>query len=93
MITWAEKSIIRKTFRTTSTSLAIDDYSEAIRLRPDLVMAYEQRGIVRAENGDLAGSIADLTEAVKLDPSNAQIYFNRGLSRFNAGQREAAIVA
>jgi uncharacterized protein (TIGR03067 family) len=47
---------------------AIADFSEAILRDVSNATAYYQRGLTRADAGDLAGARADLAEAVRLDP-------------------------
>jgi tetratricopeptide (TPR) repeat protein len=45
---------------------AIKDSTEAIRLNPRIVEAYQDRGNARIRKGELDTGIKDLTEAVKL---------------------------
>jgi tetratricopeptide (TPR) repeat protein len=69
----------------------IADYSEAIRIRPGYVDAYNNRGVVRKEKGDYDGAIADYNEAIRLDPLHVSAYNNRGLARSSKGDRKGAL--
>ena len=60
--------------------LAIADFSEAIRLDPECVEAYVERGRAYAgtELQEYDRAIADFTEAIRLDPTRAEILVDRG---------------
>jgi tetratricopeptide (TPR) repeat protein len=60
---------------------AIADYTEAIRLNPQLVNAYYNRGNAY-QNGkkDYDRTIADYTQAIRLNPQFGNAYDNRGLA-------------
>ncbi|MGD0061053.1 MAG: tetratricopeptide repeat protein [Verrucomicrobiia bacterium] len=45
---------------------AIDDYSKAIELNPQLAEAYDSRGYIKMAKGDQAGADADFAQAAKL---------------------------
>jgi tetratricopeptide (TPR) repeat protein len=51
---------------------SIADYSEAIRLNPEYVQAYYNRGFVRGQLGDYEGAIADFTRVLQLQPDHPQ---------------------
>ena len=59
---------------------AISDYTEAIRLRPNLSQAYQNRGLVYSRKKEHEQAIADYTKAILIDPKYAKAYFNRGLA-------------
>jgi len=40
--------------------------AEAIRLKPDYVLAFNNRGIARRAKGDLEGALQDSNEAIRL---------------------------
>ena len=50
---------------------AIQDYTAAIELDPDLVEAWYNRGCAWYEVGELENAIADLTRAIELPPPTA----------------------
>jgi tetratricopeptide (TPR) repeat protein len=69
---------------------AIADFSEAIRMDPNMAKAYRLRGssLIIIATGDKANferqtqsydrAIADLTQAIRLDPNDAKAYYARG---------------
>jgi tetratricopeptide (TPR) repeat protein len=58
--------------------LNIADLDEAIRLKPDYALAYNQRGLVYIFKRDYDRAIADITEALRLDPKPPLYFNNRG---------------
>jgi tetratricopeptide (TPR) repeat protein len=60
---------------------AIQDYSEAIRLKPDYAIAFLSRGTARRAKGDLDGAVQDFSEAVRLKPNDAKVFVYRGAAR------------
>ena len=46
---------------------AIEDYSEAIRLKPDYAVAYYNRGNSKYSLQDYKGAIEDYSEAIRLN--------------------------
>ena len=55
----------------------MDDYQQAIRLKPDFAVAYNSRGTAFDDKGDHDSAIADYTKALSLDPTIVAAYFNR----------------
>ena len=70
---------------------AIDDYDQAIKLKPDSVAAYSNRGLSRSDLGNNEAAIADFDQAIRLKPNDADAYFKRGNVRNNLGDNRAAI--
>ncbi len=70
---------------------AIADYTQAIRLKPDYVEAYNRRGLVRSYLEDYEGAIADYTQVIELDPNIAYIYSSRALVRYKLEDYEGSI--
>jgi tetratricopeptide (TPR) repeat protein len=66
---------------TGNSTYALDDLDQAIRIAPDLAVAYVAKGaiLVRLNRPDEA--IAACDKAISLDGKNAKAYFNRGLAR------------
>src|SRR5258708_28720760 len=56
---------------------ALSDFTEAIKLRPDIAVGYRFRAYAHADSGNVARAIADLDEAIRLKPDDAQSYFDR----------------
>jgi tetratricopeptide (TPR) repeat protein len=75
---------------------AIADYSEAIRLDPQLAEAYGRRGLAHARRGEDEQAIADLDTALRLDaevlkPDTYQVFRSRGLAHFHRRELDAAV--
>jgi tetratricopeptide (TPR) repeat protein len=66
-------------------------YSESIRLKPDYVAAFNNRGVARDGKGDLDGAIKDYSEAIRLKPDYAAAFHNRGVARRDKGDLDGAI--
>ena len=64
---------------------AIADFTQAIQLQPDNVVAYTNRGAAYADNWELDRAIADFTQAITLNPRDANAYFNRGVTYAQRG--------
>ena len=54
-------------------------------------MAYDNRGLIWQEKGDLDKAIADYTEAIRLDPKYAMAYDSRGRRLGTKGDLDKAI--
>jgi len=50
------------------TDNAVESFSDAITLQPDVAEAWHQRAIARYHAGDVNGAIRDLEETVRLEP-------------------------
>jgi tetratricopeptide (TPR) repeat protein/S1-C subfamily serine protease len=70
---------------------AIDDYTQAIKINPNLAQAYYNRGNVRNDLGDKQGAIDDYNQAIKINPNYADAYYNRGIVRDELGDKQGAI--
>lgn len=57
---------------------AIGHYTKAIRLKPDLVEAYNNRGVAYGYKGKFDQAIQDFNKAIDLNPQHATVYNNRG---------------
>ena len=60
---------------------AITDYDAAIRLRPDYVNAYYNRGVAKAKLDQYAAAITDYDAAIQFKPDYTKAYFSRGLAK------------
>jgi tetratricopeptide (TPR) repeat protein len=83
---WFERGYLATTVPETLRA-----YGEAIRLKPDFMEAYLNRGVARGAGGDLPGAIADYSEAIRLKPDDAKAYSNRGVARRSGGDLPGAI--
>ncbi len=61
------------------------DYDMVIRLNPNFVYAYFNRGNLRCVQRDFRAAIQDYDEAIKRDSDFAEAYFNRGLAYLSLG--------
>lgn len=60
---------------------AIADFTQAIRLKPDLALAYNNRGLVRLQEKDDKGAMEDFKQVMRLNPDLAEAYNKEGFSR------------
>ena len=59
-------------------SEAIDEFSKAIKLKPNYADAYHVRGIAYAQLGKYDDAIRDYNKAIQINPKFAMTYLNRG---------------
>ena len=57
---------------------AVAGYSEDVRIRPNFVVAYNNRALAKDQLNDIAGAIADFDRALTLDPRYEFAWYNRG---------------
>ena len=69
---------------------AIADFTRAIEINPRHAAAYNNRGGVELERGNLDHEIADFDQAIKLNLHMARAYLNRGMARLLQGQEAAS---
>ena len=70
---------------------AIKHYTEAIKLKPDLDEAYNNRRNAYYEKEELDKAISDYNTAIKLNPDDASAYNNRGNAYDEKGEFDNAI--
>ncbi len=70
---------------------AIEDYNQAISIKPDYADAYANRGAAYNGLDDFARAIADFNRAIGLRPGYAEAYINRGGVYNNMGNYSQAI--
>lgn len=68
-----------------------EDLDEVIRLAPDFVYAYYNRGNILAAMKDYRAALADYSKAIELDSRFADAYFNRGLTNIFLGNNTQGI--
>ena len=71
-------------------NLAISDYDKAIRLKPDFVTAYGNRGEAKRLLCQYDAAIIDCNEAIRLKPDYPNVYATRGRARVHLGDIEGA---
>jgi len=81
----------RAHFQNKDYGLAVQDFDEAIRLRPGFLNAFFQRGDVYAVKQDYDLAIRDYDEVIRLDPTDAIAFKYRGDVYFAQGANERAI--
>jgi len=57
-----------RTLKAGEDDEAVNSFSDAITLQPDVAEAWHQRALARYHQGDLNGAIHDLEETVQLQP-------------------------
>ena len=70
---------------------AIADYTEALKLNPELVEAYYQRGFAQSQLSNHREAFADYTEALHRNDQIPEIYYYRGLTRFKLANITGAL--
>ena len=58
---------------------AIDELSQAIKINPNYMMQYINRGYVKHVLMDYQGAMEDYNSALKINPNSAQAFNNRGV--------------
>ena len=66
--------------RIQTCELAIQDFTEAIRIDPNNSIAFNERGITLSILGEEDRAIEDFNQAIRHNPYNASAYSNRGYS-------------
>jgi len=65
--------------------MAIEDFNQAIRLKPDCAEAFNNRGIAYYNLGHHARAIEDYNQAIRLKPDYAIAFSNRGRAHLQLG--------
>src|SRR4030095_12829308 len=71
---------------------AIDDYTTAIKLKPDYAEAYNDRAFTYYLKGDFERAIADYTRAIELRPNYPKAHNSRGVVYMAGGYGSAKSV-
>lgn len=69
---------------------ALAEADAALRLQPDAGLAHNERGMLLAATGDLAGATKAFARAAALEPQNPGVWFNLGLARKQTGDKPGA---
>jgi protein O-mannosyl-transferase len=70
---------------------AIQQFKEAIRLRPGYADAHGNLGVALAKNGQSEEAIREFQEAIRLKPDHANAHYNLGIALEKQGQTDAAL--
>ena len=70
---------------------AIRHYTEALKLKSDFAIAYNNRGNAYADKGDFDPAIQDYNTAIELNPNFTEAYYNRGVAYADKGDFDPAI--
>jgi tetratricopeptide (TPR) repeat protein len=68
----------------------IADYTEALRLNPNIAVAYYNRGLSLYQKGDYDSAIVDYSDALRIDPHYSMAYNNRGFVNYHQGNFDDA---
>jgi tetratricopeptide (TPR) repeat protein len=75
-----------------SYALAVQDFTNAIRLRPNIPAPYSERAYNYLLNGQPDSAVIDYTAAIRIDRNYLSAYTGRGIAYYNLDQPDAAIV-
>ena len=100
-ITKASNSFTQQTGRETmkieesnniyELNLIKDDYDRVIKLNPDFVYAYFNKGNIFFQQKDYQAAMKNYDEAISRNSDFAEAYFNKGLTQLYLGEKEKGI--
>ena len=67
------------------------DHSEAIKLKPDFVGAYEHRAVIHETRGELDKTLAEMAALTELKPAEATYRFKSAVINEKLGRTDAAV--
>ena len=67
------------------------DLDAVIKIAPDFVYAYYNRGNLFASLNDYRSALADFSKALELNPSCGEAYYNRGLTQIYLGNNKQGV--
>jgi tetratricopeptide (TPR) repeat protein len=71
---------------------AIQDYDQAVLLKPSFAEAFSNRGSQYLAKGNYDRAIQDYDQALRLKPNDAAAFYNRGIAYFDKGDNDRAIL-
>jgi tetratricopeptide (TPR) repeat protein len=77
--------------QTGRSDIALEQYSDALRIRPDLPEAYYNRGSTLAQMGRVPEAIGDFDQALRLQPDSVDVHINLGNALARSGRMREAI--
>ncbi|MEL7112062.1 MAG: tetratricopeptide repeat protein [Pseudomonadota bacterium] len=82
--TYVNRGVLR--MRSGKYEQALSDYTDAIKLQPELGAAYLNKGAAMIYQKDFQGAIAPLDRAIDLESADLfAAYYNRAIARENTG--------
>jgi len=82
--TYVNRGVLR--MRNGRYDSAIEDYANALKVKPDLGAAYLNKGAAHIYKKDFAGAITPLDRAIELNSDDIfAAYYNRAIARENIG--------
>jgi tetratricopeptide (TPR) repeat protein len=70
---------------------AIQDYNDAVRLKPTWAVPYNNRGVTYSRKGEYDKAIDDYTHAMGLDSNYPAPIYNRAVAQLQRGRPELAL--
>lgn len=68
---------------------AIGLYDEILKMNPDVMQVYHNRGVAYYESGHPVLALADYNHVLNSDPENFELYFNRAKTYLDLGRYES----
>jgi len=87
---WTKKAWASDAGRDEPIKNAVQDYTNAIKLDPHFLEAYEQRASSYLNLKQYSQAIKDFDTVLTLNPEYASAYFDRGIAKLESGQYFAA---
>ncbi|MDH8702304.1 tetratricopeptide (TPR) repeat protein [Dysgonomonadaceae bacterium PH5-43] len=72
-------------------NLIINDYNIVLKLNPEFIYAYFNRGNIKFIQKDYISALEDYNKAITINPDFAECYFNRGLLYLSMGNIDKGI--
>lgn len=76
--------------RGNTVRAAIADLDSVIKLSPSMPIAYYNKGVILAGEGDLTSALTCFNRAIELKPDFGEAFYNRGYVYLSLGNRDAA---
>jgi tetratricopeptide (TPR) repeat protein len=81
----------RDALQRSDYTAAVDAFSRAIGVDPNMAQAYVGRATAYVYEGNLQGAIADFNRALQIDPNLPEALYNRGVLLAQSGDAQGAI--
>lgn len=69
---------------------AINDYSKAIKIKPDYADAYFNKAVLNMKNNNFEEAIINFSNVIKINVSDHEAYLRRGIAKQTIGDTEGA---